>query len=151
MAAAEQEILADLTEKWVSLAHEYSEGAHGVSAYYLYGSFERGYLFANAYFEQDGEVVSPTGLDAPGADMFRAFVLKRALMDDMKESVDRLVADEVPAPTEYRLHYVVEGGKLDFQLSREELYGKGGREKGPEQGIEYWLGDRAPGVGGGKG
>lgn len=140
----EKRILQELASSWVSLAAEYAGDAPGVTAYYIYGSDERGASTANAYFEQDGVVVFPSDLVGTDASVGTVREMQSLLMDDMEAATDAFTAAGIPAPTEYRLEYIVEGGKLDFQLSREELYGPGGREKSQIEGIEYWLGDRAP-------
>ena len=139
---AEKRILQELASSWVSLAAEYAENAAGVTAYYIYGSNEQGASSANAYFEQDGVVVFPDLL--VGADDELLWDLQDALVDDMLDAKAAFVAAGLAAPTEYRLEYRVEGGKLDLQLEFEQLYGPGLREKSPIEGIEYWLGDRAP-------
>lgn len=141
---SEKQILADLTSKWVTLAAEYAGDAPGVTAYYIYGSDEGGSLFANAYFEQDGVVKFPGDVDGTDTEIATQASLQRLLKSDIMDAADAFAEIDVPAPTEYRLQYVLDGGKLDFQLSREELYGRGGRKKSQAEGIEYWLGERAP-------
>ena len=139
---AEERILQELSSSWVSLAAEYAENAVGVTAYYIYGSSEHGAMTANAYFEQDGVVVFPGRL--VGADKTLVGDMQNALVDDIEDAQAAFAEAGLPAPTEYRLEYRVEGGKLDLQLEFEQLYGPGLRERSPIVGIEYWLGDRAP-------
>ncbi|MBN9224332.1 hypothetical protein [Microbacterium sp.] len=139
---AEERILQELASSWVSLAAEYAEKAAGVTAYYIYGSSEHGASTANAYFEQDGVVVFPGAL--VGADRSLVRSMMSTLVSDMKDAGAAFVAAGLAAPTEYRLEYRVEGGKLDLQLEFEQLYGPGLRDRSPIVGIEYWLGDRAP-------
>lgn len=140
----EQRILQELVSSWVSLAAEYAGDAPGVTAYYIYGSDEHGASTANAYFEQDGIVVFPSDLIGTDTSVGTVREMQSLLMDDMEAATDAFAAAGIPAPTEYRLEYIVEGGKLDLGLSREELYGPGKRERSQIRGIEYWLGDRAP-------
>ena len=138
----EKRILQELASSWVSLAAEYAENAAGVTAYYIYGSSEHGASSANAYFEQDGAVVFPEDLVGADGDLIRD--MQSTLLDDMSDAQAAFAEAGLAAPTEYRLEYRVEGGKLDLQLEFEQLYGPGLRERSPIVGIEYWLGDRAP-------
>lgn len=138
-----QRILDTLASAWVSEAAAYAGDAPGVTAFYIYGSHERGASTANAYFEQYGQVDFPGRLEGTDTSHDAVGRMQRIVRDDMEFASDAFAAAGLPAPTEYRLEYRVDGANIDLQLSHDELYGPGGREKSQIEDIEYWVGDRA--------
>jgi hypothetical protein len=139
----EQQILQNLVSGWVSVALEYAEGAPDLRAIYVYVSSERGMSFANAYFDQAGDVVMPTKLAAAGASTARASQLQDLLQDDLFAAEGAFEAAGVPAPTEYRVYYQPDTRHLEVDVSREVKYADD-PTKTPLDGIGDWLGERAP-------
>ncbi|MEZ3161787.1 hypothetical protein AB1K54_14800 [Microbacterium sp. BWT-B31] len=143
IAMSEQAILHDLVSSWVSLGLEFAAGAPGVSALYIYVSSERGSIFANVYYEQDGIVTFPDDLVGAKTSSERVGQLHDFQFEDLLRAERQFAEENVPAPTEYKIYYEPATRKLDVQLSRDLIYAND-LDKIPERGIEYWLGDRAP-------
>lgn len=139
----EVEILDDLISKWVSLALEYGKSAPDVSAIFLYAASEDGETYANAFFEQRGTISYPDDLMGVDSNVSRVQQMQRLLLDDLDEAERFLLGNDVVPPTEYRVFYDPATSKLDMQLSREKKFGAESTRVMYE-GIEMWLGERAP-------
>jgi len=139
----EQEIVNDLVSDWLSLGLSYLGDAPGVTGIYVYVSSEPGSVYPAIFMEQHGTVRYPVHVE--GADRTDARIVRmlELMLDDLYRAQARFDELGVTRPTEYRIHYELPSGRLDVQLSRELIY-DGHPTKGPENGIIYWLGDRAP-------
>ena len=144
---SEQRILNDLITKWVSLAREYIADAPDIRAFYLYGSHERegnsGQIFADVLFDQAGEVRFKSRIAGGSTEMSRMRNLLRLLTSDLMEATSAFDAAGIPAPTEYRVYYEPQSGKLDVQLSRKIRF-LGNDELTQSDGFRLWLGSRTP-------
>jgi len=140
---SEQDVLNDVVSDWVSLGLQFVGDAPGVTGIYVYVSSEPGSVYPAMFVEQHGKVLYPSHV--VGTDTSHARVLRMLdlVIGDLYRAQARFDELGVPRPTEYRVHYELPSGRLDVQLSRELIY-DGHPTKGPEDGIIYWLGDRAP-------
>ncbi|WP_029146114.1 hypothetical protein [Microbacterium luticocti] len=144
---SEEAIIYDFVSKWVSLAKEYLADAPDVRALYLYGSHERlgrsEQIYSAPLYDQGGIIRLPgdvTGTDSSIAIQRQVLTL---MNDDLAEATSAFDAAGIPAPTEYRVYYELPTGKLDVQLSRETRF-LGNDDLIQADGVELWLGDRAP-------
>ncbi|KZC95191.1 MULTISPECIES: hypothetical protein [Clavibacter] len=141
MPRSEQQIIQNLIEKWIPLALEYAAGAPGVSTLYIYAGSELGGKYANAFFEQHGDVVYPGRLDTPQKKPGMVFQMQELLLEDLNEAEREFKAAGIPCPTEYRVTYEPDPGRLDVQLSHELKYANH-PTKILEEGPEDWLDGR---------
>ena len=139
----EQTILNDLISNWVSPGLQYVGDAPGVTAVYVYVSSEPGSVYPSIFFEQHGKVLYPSHVEGTDTSHDRVFRMLDLELQDLYEAQQRFDEIGVPRPTEYRVYYEIPTGKLDVQLSREIIYDDH-PTKAQEDGIIYWLGDRAP-------
>jgi hypothetical protein len=142
---AEQKILGDLISKWVSLGLAYSNGAPGITALYIFAASEDGSSYADFFFEQDGAVDYPSRLEGVETSTIRVDRLHTLQTNDLFAAEDEFRAAGAPLPTEYRVSYETNTGKLDVQISRDFKYrGEGSTimERGPRE----WLGSRLPDI-----
>ncbi|MDQ1131026.1 hypothetical protein [Microbacterium sp. SORGH_AS_0888] len=139
----EAAILQDLFSNWISLVLEYSQGAPDLRAVYLYASSEQGTRYVNVCFDQGGTVVRPRSIQGIDTDLSRVSQMMSLFFDDLAAAEKSLSNVNSPAPTEYRVYYEPSTRKLDVQLSRELIY-TNHSTKVPSEGIQDWLGDRAP-------
>ncbi|MFT4051403.1 MAG: hypothetical protein QM677_04040 [Microbacterium sp.] len=139
----EQEILNDFVSKGVSLGLEYARGAEGVTALYVYAAYEEGEAYAEVFFEQAGRVLYPSDVRGVDNSESRIRQIHALQFQDLLEANDAFERAGVPLPTEYRIYYETGTGTLDVQISREIKFANH-PTKIMEQGIEDWLGDRAP-------
>jgi hypothetical protein len=139
----EAAILQDLFAKWISLGVEFADGAPGVSAIYVYVSSERGSVYPEILFEQDGQIRYPSDVVGVDAGVERVRSIHKLQFEDLRAAEAQFEAAGIPAPTEYRLTFDTGTRALDVQLSRKLIYAND-PVKVPEQGVADWFGDRAP-------
>ena len=144
---SEPEVLNRLFGAWISLALEYGRGASDIRGVFIYASSERsgtsGQMFANAYFDQAGDVVAAIDVHSPGSSPDRAVRVQQLLLDDLQAAEAAFHEEGIPAPTEYRVFFEPATRRTEVELSREIKY-RGSADLSPRHGIRYWLGDRAP-------
>jgi hypothetical protein len=140
---SEQDIIQDLVSKWVSLGLEFAGSAPGISVIYVYVSSERGSIYPEIVFEQNGAIVYPGDVTGTDTSEQRVRSIHRLQFEDLQAAEKRFDEIGVPRPTEYKVYFEPATRKLDVQLSRELIYAND-PVKIPEHGIRDWLGERAP-------
>ncbi|MBF4624022.1 hypothetical protein [Clavibacter sp. VKM Ac-2872] len=141
MSTSEQDILQGLINGWIPLGLEYAQGAQGVTTLYLYADSEPNHQHANIFFEQSGRVVYPSRLDGVDSHSQRILNMQKCMIEDLIEA-ERLFREiGIPCPTEYRITYEPEAGRLDVQLSRDIKYADH-PVKTLQSGPEDWLDGR---------
>ncbi|MFT2713333.1 hypothetical protein [Clavibacter sp. Sh2126] len=141
MAKKQEEVLRDFATSCMSIAMEFSEGAPALSKIYVYVGSERGHSYANAFFEQRGEVVYANDLRGVDSSDERVSAVQRYLLNYLADAEVQFEETGAPLPTQYRLTYDLDARQLDMQLSHELVYSNH-PTKILEEGAEDWLDGR---------
>ena len=141
MPKRQEEILRDFATGCVSIAMEFSEGAPELSKIYVYVGSECGHSYANAFFEQGGEIVYANDLRGVDSGDERVSVVQRYLLNYLAEAEAQFKEAGAPSPTQYRLTYDLLTRQLDMQLSHDLVYSNH-PTKILEEGAEDWLDGR---------
>lgn len=139
--SGEQNIIQGLINSWLPLGLEYAEGAPGVTKLFVYAGSEPGQQYANIFYEQDGVVVYPNKLRGVAGGLRDILNMQELMIEDLIAAERQFGELEIPCPTEYRIEYDVNGGRLDVQLSRELKY-TDHPNKSLIDGPEDWLDGR---------
>jgi hypothetical protein len=143
MNRRQEGIIRELVGTWVPLALEYAEGADNVTTLFIYAGSELGSYYANAFFEQEGQVNYPGKLQGADTSRTRVLGMQRGFREALHKAEAQFTEAEIPCPTEYRVSYEPGPGHLDVQLSRELKYAHH-PVKTLEHGPEDWLDGRLP-------
>lgn len=141
MAKKQEEVLRDFATSCMSIAMEFSEGAPALSKIYVYVGSERGHSYANAFFEQRGEVIYANDLRGVDSSDERVSAVQRYLLNYLADAEAQFEETGAPLPTQYRLTYDLDARQLDMQLSHELVYSNH-PTKILEEGAEDWLDGR---------
>jgi hypothetical protein len=141
MVKLEDEILRDLIHRWIPLGLEYCQGAPGITTLFVYAGSELGGQYANIFYEQNGEVLYPDHIKGGSTNPSEVVQMQKLLLEDLDQAESEFTAASIPCPTEYRITYEPNPGRLDMQISRELKY-VNHPTKVLEDGPEDWLDGR---------